>query len=86
MRGVIAPLASTRYSSFQLISELHHALQAIPGLKRSVLSLSSALDKAEEFRKNETSCINPSIKQTKRRRIKLMLFCWDALILFSPLR
>jgi predicted CoA-substrate-specific enzyme activase len=62
---VISPLASTRYSSFQLISELYHAFQAVPGLKRSVMQISSALDRAEEFRKKRDLFYKSLYKENK---------------------
>ena len=50
---VLSPLASTRYSSFQLINELYRCLVAVPALRTSVLQVSAALDRAEDFRKRQ---------------------------------
>lgn len=59
---LITPLAATRYSSFHIKGELYKALSAIPDLKLSYLQISSALDKAEEFRQKQNASFRELFK------------------------
>ncbi len=49
---IISPLGASRYSSFQLKGELHRTLSSCGELKRGYLQVSTALDRAQEYRRS----------------------------------
>jgi predicted CoA-substrate-specific enzyme activase len=77
---LITPLAATRYSSFLIKGELNKALSRIPGIKISFLQISSALDKAEEFRSRQ----NDSFRELFRENRNPDLSSPDVVLLGRP--
>ena len=63
---ILNPLAATRYSNLQLISEIYHCFSNHPGLKRSVLQISAAIEKAEEVRTLREKGLKELLLQNRR--------------------
>ncbi|MBF9015510.1 CoA activase [Oceanispirochaeta sp. M2] len=77
---LITPLAATRYSLFLIKGELYKALSSIPGIKISFLQISSALDKAEEFRLRQ----NDSLRELFRNNCSTDPSSPDVVLLGRP--
>lgn len=72
---ILSPLAATRYSSFQLIGELHKALSVLPPTYRpSYLQISGALEKADTFRRERERELTAiySVEQTDGKTVDVV--------------
>ncbi len=62
---ILSPVAATRYSIFQLIGELYKSLSDHGELKRTVLQIRAALEKADMVRSRKAEMLKELYKQNK---------------------
>ncbi|MCG8477476.1 MAG: acyl-CoA dehydratase activase, partial [Spirochaetales bacterium] len=64
-KRILTPLAATRYSSFHLLGELHKALSVLTVRRPTLLKISSALERADAFRRDRARSFKALYREYK---------------------